>query len=118
MLQMTASDRIGQDLMRAVCTVVTPGSISGWGSFEDPVIDQRLASTEGTVVLALHVMTTMVIQASTRLGHLSPWSSISHFIYLDHVEENIYRRVGVGRFFEPEIIDNLNNTEPLDIQLI
>ncbi len=118
MVLTTASERMGDELMRAVMSCVNAWPDQRLGLIRGPGIDQRLVATEGTVVFALHVITSTVLQASTRLGSLSPVSSVAHVLYLDHVDENIYRRVGVGRLFEPQIMGDLNSAESLDLQLV
>ncbi len=62
-------------------------------------------------------MTTRAFRAELKLGHLSISYYIAYVIYLEHVAELRYRRVGVGRLFEPQILKELKSVEPIDIEL-
>ncbi|KAI1382204.1 heterokaryon incompatibility protein-domain-containing protein [Hypoxylon crocopeplum] len=117
---LTGDEHVKPDLWRAVCSLTSPELISGWGSFEQPDIQSRLVPpTKAIVVVALHIAT---VRNRASMGIQSSFWSTTHKVYrvlfLECVGGQRYRRVGVGRIFEPDLIAEFDEAPEQEIDLV
>lgn len=101
---------------RAICSAFRPEIIAGWGSLEQLEPHSTACADVGIAVYALHV--------STRYLHHGLWikKSVPVFdvLFLEEVEasSNSFRRLGVGRIADRELIAEFEEAEERDFHLV
>ncbi|KAG4433303.1 hypothetical protein IFR05_011223 [Cadophora sp. M221] len=101
---------------RAVCSAFRPDIIAGWASLEQLSPHPTACSDFGIAVYALHV--------STRYLTYGLWIKTSvpvlDVLYLEEVEvgSNSFRRLGVGRISDPQLIQEFDGAEERDFHIV
>ncbi|KAL2066078.1 hypothetical protein VTL71DRAFT_2149 [Oculimacula yallundae] len=101
---------------RAICSAFRPDLIAGWGSLEQLPPHPTACSDYGVAVYALHV--------STRYLTHGLWIKTSvpvlDVLFVEEVEvgTNCFRRLGVGRISDGQLIDEFEGVEERDFHLI
>lgn len=106
---------------KLVCSPSTPTIAGGWALFESPGIQGQLGSYEGTIVLALHVSTRKGAAPGGRYGRYFSFKMNHHVydvLFLEPTGGRKYRRLGVGRIFERNIIQGFKEVEYQEIELV
>jgi hypothetical protein len=104
-----------------VCGLCTPKVIGGWALLDDPQYKQQLDSYEGAMLLALHTATrrkvgTTNVPFETRKNAIG--RDVYEVLFLEPQEDNRYRRIGVGRIFDGQIIKDFAASEQMEIELV
>jgi hypothetical protein len=101
---------------RAICSAFRPEIIAGWGSLEQLEPHPTACADVGIAVFALHV--------STRYLRHGLWIKTSvpvlDVLFLEEVEagSNSFRRLGVGRIADRELIAEFEEAEERDFHLV
>lgn len=103
---------------RAVRSMSSPGFVCGWAVCDAPHIQEQLDTYELTTVIALHVSTESGLSGGVGFGYLSLWHKVSHVLFLEQAGERQYRRIGVGRLFDRNIIEAFDRSPLEEIELI
>lgn len=103
---------------KLVCSPSTPTIAGGWALFESPGIQGQLGSYEGTIVLALHVSTRKGAAPGGRYFSFKMNHDVYDVLFLEPTGGRKYRRLGVGRIFERNIIQGFNEVEYQEIELV
>ena len=98
---------------QAICSRLTPDIIGGWGSFE-----LTLENESHITVQAIHVSTEKRVPGGLAFGTLRTTHEVFDVLFVEEVELNRYRRVGVGKIFDGDIIAQFRKGELRDIELI
>jgi hypothetical protein len=103
---------------KAICSIRSPEIIGGWGSFEQSDFSGDLNTPAGTLVHALHVSTEKGVPGGLSFGRLSLSHEVYNVLFVESAGVDQYRRVGVGKLFEEDIMRALLGAELRDIKLI
>jgi hypothetical protein len=104
---------------RSVCSLSALEFIGGWGSFEATHIQSQLSFYHGTEVIALHVSSGRSLNVSGfALGQLGFNNEVHNVLYLESVADGCYRRIGVGRVFETDLLAGFSKAKDQVIKLI
>jgi Heterokaryon incompatibility protein (HET) len=107
--------------LRVICSPAKPKVVAGWASIEHEEF-QTLASLRRPNVehplAALHVSTMHRLPGGFHLGYLVPWHSAFVVLFVQHMSDKQYRRVGAGILFGPEIERGFTKGKFQDIELI
>lgn len=104
---------------RAICSAFRPEIIAGWGSLEQMRTDKTTCADFGVAVYALHV--------STRYLRHGIWLKTSDpvldVLFVERVEQidgkgQVYRRLGVGRIVDGDLIREFEDAEERNVRLI
>lgn len=101
---------------RAICSAFRPEIIAGWGSLEQLEPHPTACADVGIAVYALHV--------SMRYLHHGLWIKklvpVLDVLFLEEVEagSNSFRRLGVGRIADRELIAEFEEAEERDFHLV
>ena len=102
--------RDGTHRWRAICSQKDSSRVAGWGSLEQMSLDAGCAD---------HASTVTCLAVSTRkvavVGHRG-W--VLDVLYLEHVEERQYRRLGCGAIFDPPLINDILHTGKKELRLV
>lgn len=105
-----------------VCGPSTPNVIGGWALLDDTNYRQQLDNYEGAVLLALHISTRRKVgTANIRFGARRRGAigrDVFEVLFLEPQEDNRYRRIGVGRIFDDQIIRDFAASEQVEIELV
>ena len=100
-----------------ICGLSTPNVIGGWALLDDERYKEQLNSYEGAILLAIHVAT-----RATRGDHRASKKIIGREVYevlfLEPQEGNRYRRIGVGRIFDGQVMKDFEASEEMEIELV
>ena len=101
-----------------ICGLSTPNVIGGWALLDDERYKEQLNSYEGAILLAIHVAT-----RTTRGDHRASKKIIGREVYevllfLEPQEGNRYRRIGVGRIFDGQVMKDFEASEQIEIELV
>lgn len=101
---------------RAICSAFRPEIIAGWGSLEQMRTDPTTCADFGVAVYALHI--------STRYLRHGIWLKTSNpvldvlFVKQIDGKSQVYRRLGVGRIADSDLIREFEDAEERNLQLI
>ena len=106
-----------------VCAPSTPTVIGGWVLLDDVQHQQQLDSYEGTVLLALHISTRRKVGTTDKSqDFVTRRRAIGRDVYevllVEPQEGNRYRRVGVGRIFDSQLIADIGESDRMEIELV
>jgi hypothetical protein len=103
---------------RIVCPLKELEVIGGWGSFEHPHVFIDGTPQPIVEVDCLHVSTRAISSmAGWRFGYLNIHHPVLNVLYLQRINGRRYRRLGVGRIFEKDIITAFQNSKEQIIEL-
>ena len=95
--------------------------VGGWALFESPGIQDQLESYEGMIVLALHVSTRQKVAPGGRYGRTFNFKmthDVYNVLFLEPKGGGQYRRLGLGRIFERNVIRAFDEADDQEIELI
>jgi hypothetical protein len=121
--------RATDNLFRAVRTTCNASRLCGWASLErsrainttDPIQEGLPAPdpiAEEGEIQAILISTTGLIPDDFRAGYWLPWSRASNVLFVQHLGENRYERVGVGLLFGRDVDRRWAKNEPQAIVLV
>ena len=105
---------------KPVTSPSTPHVVGGWALFDGPDMQSQLDKYEGISLLALHVSTRKQVApgGSGILYKLNLRHDVYDVLFLEPMGGCRYRRLGVGRLFERNIMRAFQETEMQDIELV
>jgi hypothetical protein len=107
---------------RFVCSPSKPEVIGGWALFEDSRLTDRLNDYDGFSALALHISTRRKVALGRWVKGVGERLSMDHDVYdvlfLEAKGDSVFRRVGVGRILDGQIIKDFNASEVQELTLI
>jgi hypothetical protein len=103
---------------RAISSMRSPDIICGWGSFEQPLLEELSGTAPGTLAQALHVSTENGAPGGLGFGQLSLTHDVYNVLFVEHAGGDRYRRIGVGKLFEKDLMKDFAEAEEQEIQLI
>ena len=106
-----------------VCALSSPTVIGGWALLDDTKYQQQLDGYEGAMLLALHISTSRKVakvgQSGDLLGRAKSISrDVYEVLFLEPQEGDRYRRVGVGRIFDNQVMVNVAESDQVEIELV
>lgn len=116
----TTYDRIPKSCnWRAICSAFRPEIIAGWGSLEQMRMDKTTCADFGVAVYALYV-------SRRNLRHgiwLKTSDPVLDVLFVEQIEQidgkgQVYRRLGVGRIMDGDLIREFEDAEERDVLLI
>ncbi|KAF2790135.1 hypothetical protein K505DRAFT_311975 [Melanomma pulvis-pyrius CBS 109.77] len=101
---------------RAICSPKRPEIIAGWGSLEQLPVEENTCADFGVAVRAL-LVSTRYLRSGILLKRSEP---VLDIVFLEVVDgdNGVYRRLGVGRVADRELIRDFESMKEQDIQLI
>lgn len=106
-----------------ICAPSTPTVIGGWALLDDVQHQQQLDSYEGAMLLALHISTRRNVGTTDKsqdfvTRHRAIGRDVCEVLFLEPQDENRYRRVGVGRIFDSQVIADMVESDRMEIELV
>ena len=101
---------------RAICSPSMPEIIAGWGSFEQRISENTGCADFGVAVHAL-LVSTRYLRSGLLIKRTDP---VLDVLFLEDIDDGsrVYRRLGVGRIADGQLIKEFYKLEDQDIQLI
>lgn len=101
---------------RAVCSPFRPDIIAGWGSLERLELHPTACADSGVAVYALHVSTCYLRHGTW----LKTSERVLDVLFLEEVADikGIFKRIGVGRIADRQLITEFEEVEERNIQLV
>lgn len=101
---------------RAICSPRRPETIAGWGSLEQLRLEHGTCADFGVAVHALHV-STRHLRSGGVIKRVNP---VLDVLFLEETERagGVYRRLGVGRIADGDLIKEFRRSEDQSIQLV
>ena len=98
---------------RFVCSPSTPGIIGGWALFENSHLIDHLSSYDGFSALALHVSTRKKVAPGgrSRSTKLNMYHDVYDVLFLEAQGGETFRRLGVGRIMDRQIMKDFSTAE-------
>jgi hypothetical protein len=107
---------------RFVCAPSKPEVIGGWALFEDSRSMDRLNDYDGFSALALHISLRRKVALGRWVKGAGERLSMDHDVYdvlfLETKGDNVFRRVGVGRVLDGQIIKDFKASVIQELTLI
>jgi hypothetical protein len=107
---------------RFVCSLSTPEIIGGWALFEDSRLTDHLSSYDGFSAIALHISTRRRVAPDGRIKGTGTRVKMHHDVYdvlfLEAQGGDVFRRVGVGRIVDRQIMKGFSTAEDQEIRLV
>ena len=97
---------------RALCAPSRPEVVAGWVSAEG--LEDDGCADVGIAVHALHI-STRYARTGVLIKHHDP---VLDVLLLEEIDPRVFRRVGVGRIFDMDLIKELEEAAKRDIQLV
>jgi len=106
-----------------VCAPSTPKIIGGWALLDDVQYSKDLHSYEGAILPALHISTRRQAGKTDKSQDFSTrrrtvGRDVHEVMFLEPQEGNRYRRIGIGRIFDSQIITNMAESDQQEIELV
>ena len=103
---------------KAICSVRAPDVVGGWGSFEKNEHSNSSNISLDTRVCAIHVSTETGVPGGLAFGLLSLTHDVYNVLFVENVGGIQYRRVGVGKLFEKDMLRGFSRAKLQDIELV
>ena len=100
---------------RAVYRLASPDFVAGWCSIEDEEFQKR---SDSAIVTALPVLKGTSLLPGATMSQWSRWPRVYGVLLLERMDERRFRRVGVGRVFEVDLMNDFDAAEEEMIELV
>jgi hypothetical protein len=94
------------------------GDICGWGSFEDPGFQNQRDFWDGQSTYALHVLTSKRSNGWLERGLLWGWERCYDVIFVQKVDGDRYRRIGMGAMWGSASREAFGSLETQTLELV
>lgn len=103
-----------------VCSLSTPNVVGGWALFDDLRLISRSSKQSSFTALALHVSTRKQVASSvnSRLTNLRMNHEVYDVLFLEEEGGETFRRIGVGRIMDRQIMKAFNDADAQELTLI
>lgn len=89
-------EHMGRRSWRKVYSPLKPNIVAGWGSLEHPSLTDDDVSQTGDAIFAFRISIVHGIPYGFNVGNVLPFNDGYNVIFLRHVQDHQYERVGVG----------------------
>lgn len=105
---------------RFVCSPSTPEIIGGWALFENSHLTNHFSSYDGFSALVLHVSTRKKVAPGgrSRSTKLNMYHDVYDVLFLEAQGGETFRRLGVGRIMDRQIMKGFNTAEDQELTLV